>query len=187
MRAFIAIDLPPEIREGISDLIRQFKKIQQASIKYVDNENLHITLKFLGDSDDRTINSLLENLKTVSPSMSSIYVETAGTFPGDFFPKVAWVGILKNKELNELYNRIENAAVNAGFSADERDFQPHITIARIKGKASEGWIQLVRDKSHEKFGSYKPQGYTVYRSDLSANGPVYTRIAFFPFKEDSNG
>jgi 2'-5' RNA ligase len=96
---------------------------------------------------------------------------------------VAWIGIQENPLLLRAFGEIENAAVKTGFAAEQRNFQGHITIARIKGRVNREWIDLLKNKSEEKFGIFQPEEFTLYRSELKPNGPEYSRIAFFPCKE----
>jgi 2'-5' RNA ligase len=187
MRAFIAIDIPSEIKDRIGELINECKDIKYSQVKYVEIENLHITLKFLGEIEKDTLGPLLDDFSKISPPVTALSIFSAGAFPGMDLPKVAWVGIRENTSFSKAFEEIENVAQKYGFIPEERDFHPHITIARIKGRVVNEWVKVIKKYSSFEFGNFVPDGFSIYKSDLNKFGPVYTRLAFFPFKEDPHG
>ncbi len=187
MRVFIAIDITQNIKNEIGNFIRACKKIPDAPVKYVGIENLHITLKFLGDLENDSLQSLIEEFSKISPSISELAVHSAGAFPSLDFTKIAWVGIRENPDLKQAFMDIEKICQNNGFMPEERDFHPHITIARIKGRVTNDWINVIRKYSAFEFGHFIPEGFCIYRSDLNKSGPLYTKLSFFPFKEVHGG
>lgn len=187
MRAFIAIEIPGEIKRRIGALIKECKMTGIAPVKYVDIENMHITLKFLGETENSVLQAISDKFGRISSPPPELTIFSAGAFPGFDFARIVWVGIKENQELKTTFMEIENIVIKNGFKADERDFNPHITIARIKGKVTNEWIGVVKKYTGFKFGSFKPEGFSIYRSDLDQKGPVYTKISFFPFKEAAGG
>jgi 2'-5' RNA ligase len=187
MRTFIAIDIPPDIRNNIGGLIRECKNIRNFPVKYVEIINIHITLKFLGEIENDSLQLLFDDFGKISLPVSKLTVYSAGAFPSLNFAKVAWVGIRENPDLNNAFIEIEKIAKKYSFMPEEREFHPHITIGRIKGRVSDEWVLLIKKYSDFDFGSFMPDGFSVYRSDLSKGGPVYTKLAFFPFKEAQHG
>ncbi len=187
MRAFFAIDIPVEIKDKISGFISGCRKIQRDYIKYVEDENLHITLKFLGETDQAAVDSIINDLKKIKTVKPSLSIKTSGAFPNIIFPKVAWVGVEENTGLKELYENIELTASQYGFPIEEREFHPHITIARIKGRIQNDWTQFFKRSNAEEFGRFSPENYALYKSELTKNGPVYSKIAEFPFQEENDG
>lgn len=187
MRAFIAIDIPRDIKNRIGGLIKECKAVGNAPVKYVETENMHITVKFLGDIENSILKTLSNELGKISCPAPGLSIFSAGAFPGFDFARIVWVGIKENTDLNSVFLEIEKISEKNGFPAEQRGFNPHITVARVKGRVGNEWIGAVKKYEGFEFGSYKPEGFSIYRSDLDQKGPVYTKIAFFPFKEVPHG
>ena len=190
MRAFIAIDTPEFIKDKICGFIDNCKEIAPALrnkssdtlIKYVERENLHITLKFLGETDVKRVEALSDNLQKIELSQPEIRIRKTGGFPNIFFPKVIWAGIEENEILKSLFNKIEECSVNLGFEKESRDFHPHLTLARIKGNVDKELLSFLKNNSNLEFGSFKAGEIRLYESKLKGNGPVYTVLQTFELK-----
>jgi RNA 2',3'-cyclic 3'-phosphodiesterase len=182
MRAFIAINLVPEVKNNIISLMNECRKLQNKFIKYVEEENLHLTLKFLGDVKPEILTQLGKELGNIKVRPFEMKIYGAGAFPNVFFPKVIWAGIEENNGLNELFENIESAAFQCGFAGEERKFHPHITIARVNGNAAKELTDFLKVNKNRDMGVSKAGELTLYQSQLTPDGPVYTRLANIPLE-----
>ncbi len=134
MRTFIAIELNQETKKALS-LLQEELKTAGADVNWVKPENIHLTLKFLGEVEEQKIpkiNEALEKICTHTPSFAISLYET-GVFPNQKFPRVVWIGIKEGKEnTHELINQIENSFVSLKFAKEKREASAHITIGRVR-------------------------------------------------------
>ena len=135
IRCFIAIALPQEIKIGLEQYIRSLRKISP-DIRWVRAENIHITLKFLGEIEQDLLDKVEFSLKSISEVFQPfyIYLKGSGSFPNEKRPRIIWVGIeaLQNNLLLKIYNWIENRLETLGIKKEQRKYTPHLTIGRIK-------------------------------------------------------
>ncbi len=181
IRAFIAIELPAVIKQNLKVLINTLlKEIESREIKWVNPENIHLTLKFLGETDLLTIQKITDQINANSKSLTSpeLQIFGIGAFPDLRKPKVLWAGCSKNKELDYLFTRINSICVDLNFPAEKRSFSPHLTIGRLKTTHS----QITVNKIHTSFnkyqsirlGSFSTPYLTIFQSELKPAGPIYT-------------
>ncbi|MGE5197915.1 MAG: RNA 2',3'-cyclic phosphodiesterase [Deltaproteobacteria bacterium] len=179
MRAFIAIELTEEVRNALRNLQERLKA-SQADAKWVEPENIHLTLKFLGDITEEQLSKIIAILDNVAADTEIflIRISCLGAFPKKDFPRVIWVGIdTGEKETKELAKALENKIEKIGIPRENRPFSSHITIARIR--SSVGRDKLVREL--DNLGDYfkeTPQEMrvakiTLFKSTLTPKGPVY--------------
>ena len=135
MRTFIAIELSEEIKATLAQ-VQSHLKYSGADVKWVEPTNIHLTMKFLGEIDEKTrenVQSILDEIaKTTKPF--EISLKDVGAFPKIEFPRIIWVGLGKGaKESTELANNIDVAlSTEIGFDKDTRDFVSHLTIGRVR-------------------------------------------------------
>lgn len=181
MRAFIAVKLPEDILAEAIRFKRECEAVQRQDIRYVEDANLHITLKFLGDIDDKQKNFLVDELSCIEQPAGKLVVSGAGAFPNLNCPKVLWIGIHENAARNftALFNAVDEVCADAGIAPEERAFEPHLTFARVKGSVGKPLRDFIALKSAIRMGEFTPSGFTLFRSDLTPDGPVYTEAAYF--------
>jgi len=183
IRAFIAIDLSTEIIQRLEEVAGQLKqRLTGMQIRWVPVENIHLTLKFLGDVSMTN----LEVLKKILLSESSNHptfemsVGELGAFPSLRRPRVIWVGVTAPSELNALQHGIETETARLGYQHENRDFSPHLTLGRVSRNASSQeahQIGQVLDSFKVGFlGATRVREVYLYRSDLRPGGAVYTRL-----------
>jgi 2'-5' RNA ligase len=126
-RLFVAIDPPGGIRERLGALCCGLP-----GARWVEPEQLHLTLRFIGDVDGSVLIRTQEALAEVRAEAFPLQLEGIGFFPPRGSPRVVWVGIRKNEQLLRLHNRIESVLVRAGLAPEDRKYSPHITLARLK-------------------------------------------------------
>lgn len=181
MRAFIAIPLPGEIRSSVNAFERELGEAK--GIRMVSAENLHLTLDFLGEINERERMLFAEKLKTVAEDTKtfSLSVSGVGTFPVGREPKVLWVGLEKSLPLLRLADNVKKAV----GSRENKKFSPHLTVGRVKypdDKQKSFWERFFQAK-HRSFGTMKVDHFLLMKSDLSGKTPVYTVMEKFMLKD----
>jgi len=181
IRAFIAIEMSPEIHEKLEDVITQVKdKLKGLPVRWVQAKNIHLTLKFLGDVSVSNLQALKESLdaETLGRLPFEISVGGLGVFPSYHRPRVIWVGIDAPQELFSLQRRIELEAENLGYAHEEQKFSPHLTLGRLAHHASTYEAhqigEILESIKVETLGKVLVQRVDLYKSDLQPSGAVYT-------------
>ncbi len=133
LRLFIAIELPEMIRKPLSDSLKDSVIIKKKKARLTSKENLHITLKFLGDVQQDKRGDLQAAIANSVGGIGpfELKIHSGGVFPAIKKPRILWAGFDLSKELSILVNNLENEFEKIGFSKDLKPFQPHITLARI--------------------------------------------------------
>lgn len=174
MRTFIAVNLPDEIKKKVAETTAGLKKID-SGVKWVEPQNLHLTLKFLGWVEDTRLPEVVQITGKVSSPSFKLKLAGAGGFPRGKNPRVLWVDIKEGaEELKALANRLEEDFSSAGFRAEEREFSPHLTIGRVKGKR--GIDKVMEEMGHlagVEFGECQVQNLEIMKSTLTRKGPTY--------------
>lgn len=186
IRAFIAIELSPEIRQQLGQLIQKFKALRVQAVRWVAVENIHLTLKFLGVTNRVDLDKLSKILISRSAGFSpfTFQVGGMGAFPSNRKPRVVWVGLQTSSALLELQSAIEDAATQIGIPTEERGFAPHLTLGRVRSDASPADIQTLSSALTSMqagdLGSMTAASFTLFQSDLRPQGVLYTPLAHFP-------
>jgi 2'-5' RNA ligase len=184
VRCFIAIGLPDQIKAGLRELQAQLKSGGQTSIKWVDPYSIHLTLRFLGGVDAAQITPITaateEAVRGVAPF--SLKVEGLGAFPNLRRVQVVWVGVSGEVDrLVHLHQRIENNLAQLGFAPENRRFTPHLTLARVRDRASsgerEGLGELIAATKFEAAPSFPVAAVSLMKSQLTREGAIYSRIS----------
>jgi 2'-5' RNA ligase len=187
VRAFVAIRMSAEVESAIAELINPLRKLRSGT-RWVPRENLHLTLRFLGDSCNRNLLSALDrNLELVAAQTVPFVVNVRGTgaFPNLHRPRIVWVG-LTGAVLFDLAQQIEAAARKAGFAPESRPYSPHLTIGRVRDLA--GWQRIrpiLDNASDREFGSVPVSEMILYRSILGGQASQYQEINCYPFDTSS--
>ena len=186
IRSFFAIPISSVCRQEINMIVLELKKDLSSDIKWVNAENLHLTLKFLGEFRPNEI-PLIE--KMLRPALSSfkqfqLSFQNFGVFPNNQKPKVIWIGIRYPKELEQIFQEIENAAENLGFPKEDRGFSPHITIGRVKNDSHDLFKigTVIKNKYVDEICISHVYEVIFYRSNLTPTGPIYTKLFQIPLK-----
>jgi 2'-5' RNA ligase len=187
MRCFIAIELPGEVKSALAGLQEEFKKYG-VDVRWVKPDNIHLTLKFLGDIDEKKVEEIVKRVEKICDKYESFSLETKGVgiFPSLHSPRVLWVGIKGNSSLIRLQADMEDEMSSIGFKRENRGFTPHLTIGRFKSSVGKrelaNRIELHRDDS---FGLINVKAIVLMKSDLKPSGAEYTRIAEIPLKTNT--
>ncbi|MFP4005771.1 MAG: RNA 2',3'-cyclic phosphodiesterase [Candidatus Hadarchaeia archaeon] len=183
-RSFIAIDLDEEVR---NNLVRVQSSLKETGgdLKIVEPENIHLTLRFLGEISRSKLRAVKDVLNEISyPTPFEIEVSSLGVFPNPSYIRVVWAGVDEGSdELVSIRKDIDNGLSQIGISPDDKDFTPHYTIARVKsGKAKERIKSLVEDHSDTAWGKYRAEKLELMESELTSEGPIYTTLETFRFE-----
>ena len=183
LRSFIAIELPDTVKSALLSLQQELKTCG-ADVRWSRPEGVHLTLKFLGDIEDKLVDGIVETLKGTCGKFQkfSCEVRGVGVFPGTKAPRVLWAGIEDHGELKLIQQEIDAGMFSLGFEREGRKFSPHLTLGRFR--SSEGKMALMN-----KMDSYKEYSVGIIdvnhisfmRSDLGPSGAKYTKIAEIPF------
>jgi 2'-5' RNA ligase len=184
LRCFIAIELPPEIKRGLKQLQSRLKAENKAPIKWVEPENIHLTLKFLGNvAADRIgdVSRAMNNAVQGTPPFS-LSVRELGVFPNPKRVQIVWVGVSGELEkLAGLQRRIESGLEGLGFTPENRRFTPHLTLARVRDQATpnerEGLGQLIGQTEFDAAPSFRVDSVKLMKSQLTREGPIYTCLS----------
>lgn len=178
------MEISEEIREGIAALTEGLKELDD-SWKWTRAENLHVTLKFLGELPQEKLGAILKALGGV-PFARPLPLRFTGLgfFPNDRRPRVLWVGIDGPPALPELAVDIETALACVGIPKEERGFTPHLTLARSKeGRIAPKLREALSDRPHHDLGTLVASEFHLIRSTLKSTGAEYTTLASFPHSE----
>ena len=183
IRCFIAVELPDEIKTGLVQLQAQLKSGNQPWVKWVNPYSIHLTLKFLGsvavDRIDQITGAMGEAVQGASPF--HLQVKDLGVFPNLRRVQVAWVGLSGEVDkLVQLQQRIESNLAGLGFAPEPRRFTPHLTLARLRDRASpderQRLGQLIADTRFEAAYTFQVDAISLMRSQLTREGAIYSRI-----------
>jgi 2'-5' RNA ligase len=189
IRAFIAIDLSPEIIQRLEEVSGQLRqRLAGVQIRWVPVENIHLTLKFLGDVSMSNLEVLKKILLAEASNHSpfEISVGELGAFPSLRRPRVIWVGVTAPPELSALQHGIESETARLGYQRENRAFSPHLTLGRVSRNAPSQEARLI-GQVLESFklgflGAAHVRDAHLYRSDLRPGGAVYTRLMTAPLQ-----
>ena len=184
VRSFIAIELPDELKVGLSHLQDRLKLGKQSSVKWVNLRSIHLTLKFLGNITVDRISDITRVMEEATQGIPPFRLEVKelGAFPNLRRVQVVWVGVNGEVDkLGRLQQRIESNLVHLGFAPESRPFTPHLTLARLRDRASlderQRFGQLIASTKFEATYIIKVDAINLMRSQLTREGAIYSRIS----------
>ena len=192
LRAFIAVEIPPEIHQAIESKTAQLQAALDTSlVRWVPADNIHLTLKFLGDVSPTNV-EMLSQMLNVEVNQHATFVlkfEGLGAFPNPRRPRVIWIGIQAPAELEALQHGIEAAAATLGYPREGRPFSPHLTVGRVKQNVGSAGLQKIRSALEQTkigaLGTAQVNAVHLFKSDLKPSGAVYTKLFSAPLKLQS--
>ena len=189
LRAFIAVEIPLELREAVGKATAPLQKGSGAVVRWVSTENMHLTLKFLGDVSPNNVEMLSQMLRAEADLFScfDLRLSGLGSFPSLKRPRVIFIGIQAPPTLEALQRGLESACRRLGYESEERRFSPHLTIGRVKQNVTAPEQQTIRRALEETridaLGTARVDSVHLYKSDLRPTGSVYTRLYSAPLKK----
>lgn len=185
MRAFVGIGLPPALRRKILEAVTPFRP-RLPRVAWVAEENLHVTLKFLGEVPKARIPGVVASLDRSAQGIGpfDLFVESFGAFPPQGAPRVLWAGVREPLELvGKLQQNMEEFLSGAGFPREGRAFHPHVTVGRAKGPVPAAEVEaLLVTFSATLFGVARVRSFQLYESRLAPGGPKYSVLRDFPLE-----
>jgi len=178
IRSFIAFDINDE------SVLRHLSEVQRmlsdtgADLKLVKTQNIHITMRFLGNISLSMVDSIHEEMKELNFTALDVEIKGVGTFPSLGYARVVWAGIQKGAEvLTNIFGQLEPRLRGLGIRPDPKGFSPHLTIARVKtGRHKPELIRCVQDLVDYQFGVIRADCLRLKKSVLTPRGPVYSTI-----------
>ncbi len=188
MRLFIAVNLPDDTRDALARAATPLRDGYSA-VRWVRSENIHLTLKFLGNIDPSLVAGLLEAMKSVAQATPgerfSLHLSGLGLFPNPDQPRVLWAGLDGDlAALRALQEKMEEAMADLGFARDRRPFSPHLTLGRVRAGVSADLRRQVGSTltgmAMEDGEPWEPEAVHLIQSTLTPQGAVYTKLGSVP-------
>ena len=191
MRLFIAIDLSNTIRRHLSEQIHQLTRLLgDESIRWVKVSNIHLTLKFLGETSENKVDGIKHTLQNVASQFSSFDMQIGefGCFPNVRKPRVFWIGVHEHTGvLKRLHNMIETDLEKLGFNKEGRPFAGHLTLGRLRKRTPSSEIRMLSRRIESvqigELGTEVVKEICLFRSVLRPSGAEYTRLGTFKFRD----
>lgn len=180
-RLFAAIKIYPE--EALKDMVTTLRKeLWESKIKWVNLDNIHLTLHFFGDIEEDRIPVIKALFSDIAQKHQKfiIHLERTGYFGKKHNPRVLWAGFRKSRELIDLQESMVKSLAEKGFKIDERPFSPHLTIGRVKYLENKDiFYDQVSEHKDTYFQSIDVKKIILFESKLHKTGPKYTNVADF--------
>ncbi len=188
MRLFLALDLPPAVREALGSLQRELSR-RAGGWRWTRTEGLHLTLRFLGEVPEPAVERQAEVWRDVAARGRPVRVvfRGIGVFPNERSARVLWVGAVEQPpegRLEALAAAFEEAAASLGFPRESRPFRPHLTLARASARGRPVVPHADRERS---VGEACFEEVVLFRSVLGRDGASYTRLRAFSLGGDRRG
>jgi len=186
IRSFVSIDLDDrQVLSRVLSILSTLKSLG-GDLKPVEPENIHLTLKFLGNVSTARLAEVKVALQQLAFPAFSVEIKGAGAFPNLNHMSVIWVGIEEGwSQVEQIYEQVERLLSPLGFRKEGRPFSPHITIARVRsGRKRDEIANLLRHLSEESFGTIPVDKVKLKQSILSPSGPKYSNLLEISPKSD---
>ncbi len=188
IRAFIAVDLPDDVRVALSEAQARLKRAHvSVKVSWTKIDNTHLTLQFLGYVEEGAIEKIKESLESVAQQYCrfEIPVQGAGAFPNERSPRVLWVGCEDTEgKLKGLANAVQSATQPLGFEPEHREFSAHLTLGRIKQPRPDVALTRALDSiKNQAFGTLRVAAIHLFESKLHPEGSIYTKLSSHTLKE----
>ena len=178
IRSFFSFDIENQM------IVRRLTEVQGmlantgADLKRVKPQNIHLTVRFLGNISPPMVDTIHEEMKQISFAPFDVELRGLGAFPKLTYPRVVWAGIKKGaRELVNIFEQLEPRLRGLGFKPDTKGFSPHLTIARVRtGRNKAQLVKLVRELEDYDFGTIKAECLRLKKSVLTPRGPIYTTL-----------
>ncbi|MBN1914111.1 MAG: RNA 2',3'-cyclic phosphodiesterase [Candidatus Omnitrophica bacterium] len=182
MRSFIAISLPPDIKDALARMQEKLKK-SGADVKWVAPANIHLTLKFLGDLNEKKLEAVYGAMEDTAKNNTRFYarIRDLGAFPKVSSPRIIWAGIgAGDEEIKKIARQLEESIARVGIPKEDRPFSCHITLGRTKSalnldRLTQDLTKNGKDPEAEGLG-FDIEKITFFKSTLTPKGPLYEAL-----------
>jgi 2'-5' RNA ligase len=191
MRLFVALEIPAGVRENLAALIRELRPLAPQA-RWIRAENLHVTLKFIGETPPEKLAAIRAALSSVrGPGPIALDFRGLGFFPDEKRPRIFWADIAVGPEeqaMARLARAIEDSLEPLGIAREQRNFSAHLTLARFP--QGPGNIEKLRAAARERaalsFGQHTTREFCLFESDLQPAAAKYTRLAAYPLDREES-
>ena len=187
MRLFVALEIPAAVRDNLATLVKDLRNLDAKS-RWVRPENLHVTLKFIGEAPPDKLNAMRSALAGFRAGGAvEMDFRGLGFFPNEKHPRVLWANVEASAHLKSLAADIDHALEILGVPREQRPFTPHLTLARFpSARIPEKLRNAIQQNIERKFGSLRTCEFHLIESKLKQSGAEYTRLASFSFAGAEN-
>lgn len=187
MRLFVALEIPAAVRDNLATLVKDLRN-SEPKARWVRPENLHVTLKFLGETPSEKLEDIRKALSAVhSEQPVELDFRGLGFFPDERRPRVVWAGVDASPNVQSLAASIDQALEKIGFPREDRPFTPHLTLARFSSpRITEKLRAAMQQNMARESGLLKTNEFHLIESKLKPSGAEYTRLASFSFAAAEN-
>ncbi len=184
IRSFIAVEIDQSNKQELSTLISHLKK-SDADVKWANENQMHLTLKFLGTVDETKLQKISDILKRIANDFSAFNIQFSkiGAFPNINRPRVIWMGISKgSNHLKLLNNKIESEFEKIGFGKEKREYNAHLTFGRVKSSKNIPGLKKIIDETTIQFhDEIRIDKIILFQSTLRPKGAIYTPLVEHTF------
>ena len=187
MRLFVALEIPAAVRDNLAAQVAELRelsaKVADKRPRWVRPENLHVTLKFIGEVSPAKLEGIRGALSAIrSDAPVQIEFRRLGFFPNEQHPRVLWAGLDASPNLSSLARDIDGALETQGIARERRAFTPHLTLARFEPPGLHEKLRAAIQKNGAReFGSFQTREFYLIESKLKPSGAEYTTLASYPF------
>jgi len=174
LRTFVSLSVPDEVVDELS-----WMQAGLPGARWVEADNLHLTLRFVGEVEGHVFEAIARALEGVSVPPFSLTLAGLGHFPPRGQPRNVWAGVAPSESLMRLRERVERAVVSAGVAPERRKFHPHVTLARLRGTPAARVGRYLAEHSLFRSSTFEVAAFHLCTSRLHPDGPVYTREVSF--------
>jgi 2'-5' RNA ligase len=186
VRLFVALEIPAAVRDNLAAQINELRDLPAPlaakRLRWVRPENLHVTLKFIGEVEAAKLDGIRSALTAIGlDAPVGLDFRGLGFFPDEKYPRVLWVGLHASGNLPVLASDIDRTLEGQGIARDERAFAPHLTLARFEPRGLHERLRIAIQKNSEReFGAFEAREFHLIQSKLKPSGAEYTSLAAFP-------
>ncbi len=181
IRTFISFDIENDAVLGRIAEVQKTLSKTEADLKLVEPQNIHVTIRFLGNIRPHMVEEIYREMKEVQFSPFNIKIEGIGVFPNFQYLRVIWVGVTEgSREMKDVSSQLEPRLRKLGFPPDRKGFSPHLTIARVRsGRNKDELAKCIRENTDQEFGTFIGKCLNLKKSDLTPKGPIYSTLKEF--------
>lgn len=181
IRSFLAFDIENDKVLNRLATAQEYLIQTRADVKLVKPQNIHITVRFLGNITPAMVEKIFREMKEVQFFKFNVQIKGLGAFPNPSYPRIVWAGITEGADqLRSVFSRLEPRLRDLGFTPDSKGFSPHLTIARVRsGRNRQQLSRFIAENASFEFGSVKAKCLRLKKSELTPRGPVYSNLKEF--------
>ena len=186
MRLFVALEIPAAVRDNLAAFLKDLRNLSdqlaEKHVRWLPPENLHVTLKFIGEVAPQKLDGIRATLATVRANEPlDLRFHRLGFFPNENRPTVFWTALEASANLPTLAGDIDRALEPQGIAREKRAFAPHLTLARFAAPVRHEKLRAAIQKSREReFGRFQAREFHLIESKLKPSGAEYTTLYSFP-------